>query len=340
MSNVVTFGEIMLRLSPFGYLRFMQANAFEATFGGGEANVAFSLANFGVDVSFVTKLPKNDIADSCINELRKYGVNVSNIVRGGKRIGIYFLEKGASQRGGKVVYDRAGSSISEANSEDFDWDNIFSNTRWFHVTGITPAIGKNVADICLLACQKAKEKNITVSLDLNFRKKLWTSKEAEETMSKLMPYIDICIANEEDADKVFGIKAKDSNIVEGKLSRKGYREVAKKLKDRFNLKKVAITLRGSISASENLWSCMLYNGRNYHFSKEYLIKVVDRVGGGDSFAAGLIYSFLNAKDDMEALEFATATSCLKHSIEGDFNIVSVDEVMTLYEGDASGRIQR
>lgn len=340
MADVVTFGEIMLRLSPFGYLRFTQADSFEARFGGGEANTAFSLANFGVNVSYITKLPNNEIADSCVNELRRYGVDVSNIVRGGKRIGIYFMEKGASQRGSKVIYDRAYSSISEALKEDFDWDKIFNKTKWFHITGITPALNSNVAEICLYACKKAKEKNITVSLDLNYRKKLWSSKEAGETMSKIMPYVDICIANEEDAEKVFGIKAEDSSIIEGRLSHNGYKEVARKLKEMFSLKKVAITLRGSISASENLWSCMLYNGKDYYFSKEYLIKVVDRVGGGDSFAAGLIYSFLNNKEDKEALEFATAASCLKHSIEGDFNMVSVEEVMTVYGGDASGRIQR
>ena len=208
------------------------------------------------------------------------------------------------------------------------------------MTGITPALGENVSEICIEACKKAKEKNLTVSLDLNFRKKLWTSEEANKTMSKLMPYVDICMANEEDAEKVFGIKAKDSNIIEGKLSHEGYKEVAKKIIDKFKVKKVGITLRGSISASENLWSCMLYNGEEYFFSKEYLIKIVDRVGGGDSFSAGLIYSFLNDKDDKEALEFATALSCLKHSIEGDFNLVSIDEVMTVYNGDASGRIQR
>ncbi|OEJ13746.1 2-dehydro-3-deoxygluconokinase [Brachyspira hampsonii] len=340
MSEVITFGEIMLRLSPPSNLRFVQANSYDVRFGGGEANVAFALSNFGVDASFVTKLPNNDIGQSCINELRRYGVDVSNIVLGGDRIGIYFLEKGASQRGSKVIYDRTNSSISKCTKEDFDWDKIFDGAKWFHLTGITPALGKNVSEVCIEACKKAKEKNITISLDLNYRKKLWTSKEANETMSKLMPYVDICIANEEDAEKVFGIKAKDSNIIEGKLSHEGYKDVAKEIVNRFKVKKVGIALRGSISASENLWSCMLYNGEEYFFSKEYLIKIVDRVGGGDSFAAGLIYSLLNGKDDREALEFAAAASCLKHSIDGDFNIVTIDEVMTVYNGDASGRIQR
>ncbi|MEI0699540.1 sugar kinase [Brachyspira intermedia] len=340
MASVVTFGEIMLRLSPTSNLRFVQANSLDVRFGGGEANVAFALSNFGIDASFVTKLPNNDIGQACINELRRYGVDISNIVLGGNRIGIYFLEKGASQRGSKVIYDRANSSISQCSKEDFDWDKILDGAKWFHLTGITPALGKNVAEVCIEACKKAKEKNITISLDLNYRKKLWTSKEANETMSKLMPYVDICVANEEDAEKVFGIKAKDSNIIEGKLSHEGYKDVAKEIVDRFKVKKVGIALRGSISASENLWSCMLYNGEDYFFSKEYLIKIVDRVGGGDSFAAGLIYSLLNGKDDREALEFAAAASCLKHSIDGDFNVVTVDEVMTVYNGDASGRIQR
>lgn len=340
MASVITFGEIMLRLSPPSNLKFIQTDSFDARFGGGEANVSLALSNLGINTAFVTKLPNNDIGQACINELRRYGVDVSNIIIGGERIGIYFLEKGASQRGSKVIYDRANSSISKANIKDFNWDKIFNNAKWFHLTGITPALGENVAEICIEACKKAKEKNLTVSLDLNFRKKLWTSEEANKTMSKLMPYVDICMANEEDAEKVFGIKAKDSNIIEGKLSHEGYKEVAKKIIDKFKVKKVGITLRGSISASENLWSCMLYNGEEYFFSKEYLIKIVDRVGGGDSFSAGLIYSFLNDKDDKEALEFATALSCLKHSIEGDFNLVSIDEVMTVYNGDASGRIQR
>ena len=340
MASVITFGEIMLRLSPPSNLRFIQTDSFDARFGGGEANVSLALSNLGINTAFITKLPNNDIGQACINELRRYGVDVSNIIIGGARIGIYFLEKGASQRGSKVIYDRANSSISKASMRDFNWDKIFNNAKWFHLTGITPALGENVAEICIEACKKAKEKNLIVSLDLNFRKKLWTSEEANKTMSKLMPYVDICMANEEDAEKVFGIKAKDSDIIEGKLSHAGYKEVAKKIIDKFKVKKVGITLRGSISASENLWSCMLYNGEEYFFSKEYLIKIVDRVGGGDSFSAGLIYSFLNDKDDKEALEFATALSCLKHSIEGDFNLVSIDEVMTVYNGDASGRIQR
>ena len=340
MASVITFGEIMLRLSPPSNLRFIQTDSFDARFGGGEANVSLALSNLGINTAFVTKLPNNDIGQACINELRRYGVDVSNIVIGGERIGIYFLEKGASQRGSKVIYDRANSSISKASIKDFNWGKIFNNAKWFHLTGITPALGENVAEICIEACKKAKEKNLIVSLDLNFRKKLWTSEKANKTMSKLMTYVDICMANEEDAEKVFGIKAKDSNIIEGKLSHEGYKEVAKKIINKFKVKKVGITLRGSISASENLWSCMLYNGEEYFFSKEYLIKIVDRVGGGDSFSAGLIYSFLNDKDDKEALEFATALSCLKHSIEGDFNLVSIDEVMTVYNGDASGRIQR
>ena len=232
MSCVITFGEIMLRLSPPSNLRFLQTDSYDARFGGAEANVSFSLSNFGIDTSFVTKLPNNDIGQACINELRRYGVDVSNIVFGGDRIGIYFLEKGASQRSYKVIYDRSNSSISKAVNSDFDWDNIFNNAKWFHFTGITPALGKNVADICLEACHKAKDRGLIISLDLNFRNKLWTSKEANDTISKLMPYVDICIANEDDADKVFGIKSKDSSIIEGKLSHNGYIDVAKDIINR------------------------------------------------------------------------------------------------------------
>lgn len=340
MAKVVTFGEIMLRLAPPGYTRFVQAEQFNVTYGGGEANVAVSLANFGVEADFVTKLPKNELGQAAINSLRRFGVGTDKIVRGGARIGIYFLEKGASQRPSKVIYDRAGSAIATADAGDFDWDKILEGVQWFHFTGITPALGPNVAQICEKALACAKQKGITVSCDLNYRKNLWTREQARATMTGLMKYVDVCISNEEDAADVFGIHAADTDITGGKLSHEGYKSVAKQLMDKFGFKKVAITLRGSISASENNWAGMLYDGNDYYFSRNYLIKIVDRVGGGDSFGAGLIYSLINGFDMQKAIEFAVAASCLKHTIEGDFNMVTVDEVSKLAGGDASGRVQR
>jgi 2-dehydro-3-deoxygluconokinase len=330
----------MLRLAPQGYLRFTQVDNFEATYGGGEANVAVSLSNFGLDAAFVTKLPKHAIGQAAVNDLRRYGVNTSKITRGGERVGIYFLEKGASQRASSVIYDRAYSAIAEATTADFNWDEIFEGTEWFHFTGITPALGDNVTAICLEACKAAKAKGITVSCDLNFRKKLWTTEKAGQVMATLMEYVDVCIANEEDAEKVFGIKAEGTDVTGGELSHEGYKDVAKKLADKFGFKHVAITLRGSISASDNKWAAMLYDGSDYYFSKEYLVHIVDRVGGGDSFGAGLIYSLLNNYTAQNAIEFAVAASCLKHSIEGDYNRVSVEEVQGLAGGDGSGRVQR
>lgn len=338
--KVVTFGEIMLRLAPEGYYRFTQADKFTATYGGGEANVAVSLANYGIDVAFVTKIVNNPIGDAAINSLRKYGVDTSKIVRGGDRLGIYYLEKGASQRPSKVVYDRANSSISKATKGDFDWEKIFDGVNWFHFTGITPALGKNVADICLEALKEAKKRNITVSCDLNYRKKLWTKKEANETMSELAKYVDVVIANEEDAADVFDIHASHSDVTQGEINRDGYIEVAKKLTDRFGFKKVAITLRESISANDNGWSGMLYSEGEAYFSKKYNVHIVDRVGGGDSFGGGLIYSLINNFEPQKAIEFAAGASCLKHTIEGDYNLVSVDEVLSLIGGNASGRVQR
>lgn len=340
MSKVVCFGEIMLRLSPPGYQRFVQANSFDVVYGGGEANVSVSLANYGIDVAFVTRLPDNPIGQAAINELRRYGVNTDFIVRGGERIGIYFLEKGASQRPSKVIYDRRNSSISTAEKTDFDWDRIFNEVEWFHFTGITPALGDNIAEITLEACRSAKGKGLTVSCDLNYRKNLWTPQKAGEVMDELMKYVDICIANEEDAEKVFGIKADDTDITGGKLSHEGYKKVAEELKSRFGFKKVAITLRGSISASDNNWGAMLYDGNEFYFSKNYPVHIVDRVGGGDSFGAGLIFAFMNNYSPKDAIEFAVAASCLKHSIEGDFNHISLIEVKTLMNGDMSGRVQR
>ncbi len=340
MSRVVCFGEIMLRLAPSGYLRFNQATSFEAVYGGGEANVSVSLANYGIDASFVTKLPDNPIGQAAINELRKYGVCTSNIVRGGERVGIYYLEKGASQRASKVVYDRAHSSIAEAKASDFNWDKIFEGAEFFHFTGITPALGDNAAEVTLEACKAAKAKGITISCDLNYRKNLWSTEKAGQVMGKLMEYVDVCIANEEDAEKVFGIQAENTDVSSGQISHDGYKDVAKKLKEKFNFQKVAITLRESISANDNNWAAMLYDGSDFYFSKTYPIHIVDRVGGGDSFGGGLIYALLEGYKPQDVIEFAVAASCLKHTIEGDFNAVSVSEVKALMKGDGSGRVQR
>lgn len=340
MKKVVTFGEIMLRLSPPGYKRFYQADTFDVIYGGGEANVAVSLANYGLDVYFVTKVPEHEIGQCAINSLRQYGVGTDYILRGGERLGIYFLEHGASQRPSKVVYDRAYSSISQIQPGEFDWDMIFDGVDWFHFTGITPALGPGPTAVTLEALRAAKSHGVTVSADLNYRKKLWTPEEANKVMTQLMEYVDVVIANEEDAEKTFGITAGESNIISGHLSEDGYREVAKQLVDRFGFRKVAITLRESLSASDNNWSALLYNSEEFYRSKIYSMHIVDRVGGGDSFGAGLIYSLLNGKSDKEALEFAVATSCLKHTVFGDFNLMSADEVERLAKGDGSGRVQR
>ncbi len=338
--RVVTFGEIMLRLQPDNYLRFVQVDHYEATYGGGEANVSVSLANYGLDSRYVTKLPAHEIGQAAVNSLRKFGVDTSYITRGGGRVGIYFNEKGASQRGSKCIYDRAHSAIAEAKKEDFNWDEIFEGADWFHFTGITPAVSDSLAEITLEAVKKAKEKGIKVSCDLNYRGKLWSKEKASEVMGEICKYVDVCIANEEDAGDVFGIKASSTDVTTGKLNREGYIEVAKKLTERFGFEKVAITLRESLSANDNNWSAMLYSGDEAFFSKKYALHIVDRVGGGDSFGAGLIYSLVNDYAPQETIEFAVAASALKHSIEGDFNMVSVDEVNKLAGGDGSGRIQR
>ena len=340
MKKVITFGEIMMRLNPEGYRRFVQADRFEASYAGGEANVAVGLAQFGMDAAFVSKVPAHEIGQCAVNELRRFGVDTSMILRGGDRLGLYYVEKGASQRASKVIYDRAGSAIAKAAVSEFDWDAIFENASWFHWTGITPALGGELPDICLEACKTAKAHGVTISCDLNFRKKLWTSAQANAVMSKLMPYVDVCIANEEDAKDVFGIAASGTDIAAGKLSREGYRSVAEQLCARFGFKAVAITLRGSISASDNDWAAMLYTGGETYFSPTYHIRIVDRVGGGDSFGAGLIYAMLNGKAPQDTVNFAVAASCLKHSIEHDFDLVSVSEVEALAAGNASGRVQR
>ncbi|MHA1490589.1 MAG: PfkB family carbohydrate kinase [Promethearchaeota archaeon] len=343
-ARVVTFGEIMLRLSPPSFQRFTQARTFEVNYGGGEANVAVSLANFGIFIDYVTRLPQNNIGDACIQFMRQYGVNTKKIIRGGDRLGIYFLEMGASTRGSKVIYDRANSAIATVETEMFNWNEIFDGVEWFHWTGITPAISQNLANICLEAVKVAKEKGLTISCDLNYRKKLWKyGKKASEIMPELVKKSDIAIGNEEDAEKVFGIRAPETDVTSGKINPEKYKFVAEELMKKFpNLKNVAITLRGSISASHNTWSGILYDGKKMYIAPQYdITHIIDRVGGGDSFAAGLIYGFLTYDNDLQKiLNFASAASCLKHTIMGDFNLVSLDEVLNLMGGDTSGRVSR
>jgi len=340
MNKFVTFGEIMLRLAPEGYDRIVQSNKLDVFYGGGEANVSISLAAFGKESYYVTKLPKHEIGQSAVNELRRYGVITNYVIRGGDRIGIYFCEKGASQRPSKVIYDRAHSAIAEAKKEEFNWKEIFKSAAWFHYTGITPALSENCNEICLEAVKAAKEAGVMVSLDINYRKKLWSREKAGTVMEELMKYCDVVIANEEDIESVFGIKASGTDLTAGQINNLGYQVVAKEMFDKYHLKYVAITLRESISASDNGWSALLYDGANYYTSRKYDVHIVDRVGGGDSFAAGLIYGITSKMDGQSTIEFATAASCLKHTIEGDFNVVSLEEVETLMKGDGSGRVQR
>lgn len=342
MAKIVTFGELMLRLQPYNYERFVQCDHVEFTFGGGEANVAVSLANFGLDAAYVTKLPAHSIGQAAVNSLRRYGVDTSKIVRGGSRIGIYFNEKGAAQRGSVCIYDRAHSAIQEADPSEFDWDSIFEDAAWFHFTGITPALGPNMIQACRDACQAAKARGVRISCDLNYRSKLWTREQARAAMTELCQYVDVCISNEEDAKDVFGIEAEATDIYSGTLNHQGYQSVARQLADRFGFQMVAITLRESRSANDNGWSAMLYHAAQdaYYFSKKYDVHIVDRVGGGDSFGGGLIYSLLTGKNPQSAIEFAAAASALKHSIEGDYNMVTAAEVEKLASGDGSGRIQR
>ncbi|MQY78546.1 MAG: sugar kinase [Bacteroidetes bacterium] len=343
MKKIVTFGEIMLRLAAPGYMRFSQASHLVSTFGGGEANVAVSLANYGMPVDFITRLPVNDIGRWCEKEIKKHGVSTKNIVWGGERLGIYFLETGAVSRGSNVIYDRAYSAVSEIRPGMIDWEEIFKDAQWFHWTGITPAISEGAAQVCLEGAKKANKKGLTVSCDLNFRKKLWKwGKRAGEIMPDLVKECDIILGNEEDAEKVFGIKPEGVDVIRGEIEAGAYESVAKQLMKRFpKAKKVIITLRGSISANHNTWSGVLFNGRELLEAPEYQIThIVDRVGGGDSFMAGLIYGLITYKDDQKALDYAVAASCLKHTIYGDFNMVSVGEVEKLMAGDTSGRVSR
>jgi len=340
MKKVVTLGEIMLRLSTPGYERFVQADSFDVVYGGGEANVAVSLANYGHDAYFVSKLPKNEIGQSAINALRRYGVHTDHIVRGGDRVGIYYLESGASMRPSKVIYDRAHSSIAEADSSDFDFDEIFKDADWFHFSGITPALSEKAAVMTEEALKAAKRHNVTVSVDLNYRKKLWTPEKAKEVMSNLMQYVDVCIGNEEDAEKVLGFKPGKTDVTSGDLELAGYKDIFEQMKKKFGFKYVISSLRESYSASDNGWSACAYDGKEFYHSRKYDIRIVDRVGGGDSFAAGVIYGLLEGRNFKDALEFGVAASALKHTVLGDFNMVTKDEVETLLKGDASGRVQR
>jgi 2-dehydro-3-deoxygluconokinase len=344
VKKVVTFGEIMMRLSPPGFLRFSQAKSFDMVFGGGEANVAVSLANYGMPVDFVTRLPENDLGDACIAFLRSLNVGTESIVRGGERIGIYFCENGAVQRASKVIYDRESSSIAAIEKGMVDWDVVLENADWFHWTGITPAISEGLYHVCLEGILKAKEKGLTVSCDLNYRAKLWKwGKKAGEVMPEMVKHCDIAIGNEEDADKVFGIKAPDTDVMAGKVEAEHYRFVVEGMKNRFpNLQLIGITLRGSISASHNTWSGLLYDGSEIFTGPMFdITDIVDRVGGGDAFAGGLIYGLRTyGKDRQKALDFAVAASCLKHSIVGDVNMTTVEEVEKIMSGEISGRVLR
>ena len=344
MKKVVTFGEIMLRLASPGYLRFSQSSQLEATFGGGEANVAVSLANYGIPASFVSRLPKNDIGDWAIQNLRKYNVQTQDILRGGERVGIYFLETGAVARASKVVYDRAGSAIADIQPGMLDWEAIFKEANWFHWTGITPALSEGAAATCLEGIKMANKLGVTVSTDLNFRKNLWKyGKTASEVMPELVAGCDVILGNEEDAEKVFHIQPEGVDVTAGHVEAAAYESVCRQLVKRFpRAKKVIITLRGSINANHNTWAGTLFNGEKIFFSPQYdITHIVDRVGGGDSFMGGLICGLLTyPDDDQQALNFAVAASCLKHTIYGDFNLVTVDEVKNLMKGDGSGRVSR
>jgi 2-dehydro-3-deoxygluconokinase len=338
MPDIVTFGEIMMRLATPGFFRFGHAPHLELTYGGGEANVAVALAAMGASVDYVTRLPKNDMAQRCINELRGLGVGTENIARGGERMGIYFLESGASQRASKVTYDRSHSAIAEIEPGEIDWHKIFTGAKWFHWTGITPALSDSAAAVTREACEAAKVFGLTISTDLNYRKKLWSCGKAGKVMGGLMEFVDVCIANEEDAESVFGIKGAD--VTSGKIEHAAYENVASQLVERFGFKRVAITLRESVSASRNGWGAMLYQNGNSFFSRKYDVTIVDRVGGGDSFAGGLIFALLRGDEPQSAIEFAVAASALKHTIPGDYNRVTLEEIETLVRGDASGRVQR
>lgn len=340
MATVVCFGEIMLRLNPESYLRLNQAQHLMVSYAGGEANVAVSLVNYGETAKFVSVIPDNKLGESARNALRQYGVDTSHLYRGGERLGIYFVEKGASQRPSTVIYDRKHSSISTADPKKFDWDAIFDGASWFHWTGITPALSPQMVEATRNACEVAKRRGLTISCDLNYRKKLWSTREAQETMERLVPYVDVLISNEEDAHDIFGIKAEGSDVNKGQVVGSSYESVAMQLHERFGCSTVAITLRGSKSANDNDWAGLLYQKGKAYVSEEYSIHLVDRVGGGDSFGGALIHALINNYPPQEAIDFAVAASCLKQTIEYDFNQVSEAEVRRLMGGNGSGRVQR
>lgn len=340
MGKIVTLGEIMLRLSTPGNLRFVQSESFDVVYGGGEANVAVSCANYGHEAYFVTKLPTHEIGQSAVNALRRFGVHTDYICRGGDRVGIYYLESGSAMRPSKVIYDRAHSSIAEAETSDFDFDSIMEGADWFHWSGITPAISDKAAELTRLACESAKRHGVTVSVDLNFRKKLWTSAKAQSIMRPLMQYVDVCIGNEEDAELCLGFKP-EANVETGDTNAEGYKGIFEAMRKEFGFKYIISTLRESVSASHNGWKAMIYDGNEFYVSKHYdILPIVDRVGGGDSFSGGIIHGLLTKQTQGEALEFAVAASALKHTIHGDFNMVSIDEVEALARGNANGRVQR
>ena len=338
--KIITLGEIMLRLSTPGNTRIVQSDSFDVNYGGGEANVAVSLANYGHDAYYVTKLPKHEVGQAAVNALRRYGVHTDYIVRGGNRVGIYYLESGSAMRPSKVIYDRADSAIAKANSSDFDFDAIMEGADWFHFSGITPAISDSAAELTLIACKKAKEHGVKVSCDLNYRKKLWSVEKAQSVMTPLMEYVDVCIGNEEDAQYCLGFKP-DADVEAGNTSADGYYSIFKQMKEKFNFEYVVSTLRESYSASHNGWKALIYDGKEFYESKHYDIEpIVDRVGGGESFSGGLIHGLLTMDNMKDALEFAVAASALKHTINGDFNLVSKEEVESLAKGNANGRVQR
>jgi len=338
--KVVTLGEIMLRLSTPDYKRFVQADTFDVTYGGGEANVAAALCNYGLNGTFVTKVPNNAIGQSAINHLRRYGVDTQYIVKGGDRLGIYFLETGASMRASQVIYDRSGASIAQVELNEFDFDKILDGTDWFHTTGITPALSDKAAALAEAALKAAKAKGITTSIDLNYRKKLWTKEKAREVMTKLCQYVDVCIGNEEDADTTLGFKAKDTDVTKGELNLEGFKDVFKQMKEKFGFKYIASSLRESHSASDNGWSALVYDGNEFYHTRSYEVRIIDRVGSGDSFASGFIYGLITGMSMPDAAEFGVAASALKHTIPGDMNHATLGEVKELMKGDASGRVQR
>ena len=338
--KIVTLGEIMLRLSTPEFKRFVQADSFDVTYGGGEANVAAALCNYGLNGTFITKVPDNAIGQSAINHLRRYGVDTQFIARGGTRLGIYFLENGASMRASQVIYDRAGASIAETEVSDFDFEKIFDGADWFHTTGITPALSDKCTVLTEAALKIAKKKNITTSIDLNYRKKLWSKEKAREVMTRLCQYVDVCIGNEEDTETALGFKAENTDVTKGELNIEGYKTVFKQMKEKFGFKYIASTLRESYSASDNGWSALLYDGREFYRTRQYEVRIVDRVGSGDSFASGFIYGLVTGMTMRDAAEFGVAASALKHTIPGDLNHATLSEVKELMKGDASGRVKR